>query len=76
MKLDCHCEAATQDPCHGLPEDLNHIDATEVAVTFWDKDYGLPGTLLRKVNLTEIHMDQANEHLPFRGVLRLIPSGR
>ena len=52
MKLDHYHGAAIQDPCHGLPWDLNHPNAAEVPAPLWDQDGSLSGTLLRTVNLT------------------------
>ena len=69
MKLDCQCVAEIQDPCHGITEDLVYLDAAEIAVPLWDQDVSLPGILLRKVTLTESCLDQAYDHLPFRGVM-------
>ena len=65
MKLDCRREASIQNPCHGLPEDLNHTDAAEVATPLWDQDGSLTSTLLQKFTLTEVLLDQANNNLPF-----------
>ena len=46
MKLDrCH-EVAIQDPCHGLPDNLNQHDDAEVTVTLYYKDDGLSGAPL------------------------------
>ena len=51
MKLYRRHEAVIQDLCHSLPEDLNQTNSVEAAVTILDQEYGMPGTLLRKVNL-------------------------
>ena len=62
-KLDRCRESVIQDPCYGLPEELNQPDAAEVSAPLWYQDDSLPGELRRKVTLTEIRMDQANNHL-------------
>ena len=59
MKLDRRCVAEIQDPCHGITEDLSYLDDAEIAVPLWDQDVRLPGTLIRKVTLTESCLDQA-----------------
>ena len=61
------------DPCHGLPEDLNQLNAAESAVPLWDKDEGLTGALIRKVTLRESRMDQATNHIPLKGFRQLLP---
>ena len=51
MELNyCH-QAAIQYPHHRLPQHLHQDYPTEVPVNLWDKNAGLPGALLRKVNL-------------------------
>ena len=74
VKLDFRREAVIQDPCHSLPEDLSQYDAAEVIIPFWDQDDSISSALLQKFTLTEIRLDQGNNHLPFRGVRRLLPS--
>ena len=68
VKMDRFCKAKIQYPCHGLPEDLNHINAAEFAIPLCDQYEGMKGSLLRKVTLIEIRLYQANKHLLFRGV--------
>ena len=65
VKLDHRCEVDIQHPFNGLTEYLNHPDAADVAIKIWYQDNGLPGTLLCKVTLAEICLDQANGHLEF-----------
>ena len=58
----------------GLDQLLNQPDAAEVAAPLWDMDYVLPGALIHKVTLTEIFLDQANDHLQVQVFWRLLHS--
>ena len=75
VKLDHRHEAVIQDPCHSIPEDFNHTNTAEVDGPLCYQENGLPVVLLHEVTFTEIRLDQANDHLPFRGVWRILPSG-
>ena len=76
LKLNLQREATIQYPCHGLPEDLNQTNYAKVTITLWDKGEGLPSALILKDTLMEICMDQANNHIPFIRIRRLLPSFR
>ena len=56
-KLDRCRESVIQDPCYGLPEDLDQTDSVESAAPLWDQGNGLTGALLRTFTLTEIRLD-------------------
>ena len=55
-------------PYHHLPQDFHQYYPTEIPVSLWDQDDGLPVALLRKVIFSEDGLDQTGKLLPEGGV--------
>ena len=50
-------QAEVQDSCHHLPYNLHQANYTEIPISLQYQDDGLPGALLREVNLPEVSLD-------------------